>query len=330
MSRTIKRTALDRLKDTFKDDGVVLPAMQRHVMRQMDRDPRPDDHSSEHMHPSDMCKPDWCGRHDYYRMIGTPAERDPALNPSFRMGNVWTEGHKIHDKYQRWLWEMGVLWGMWKCHDCGHEFGALSPTECQFCKSPRLRYNEVPLRRNTMMVEGHADGAVHDLDDWSGLIEVKSIGIQTLRFEAPRLYNRYQDGNETLESVWWKINRPFPSHVKQGQLYLWLSWPRYEQIVFIYEAKWNQEVKEFVVSYNKDILAPILETAKEVSQCIRVGMVPDRPIWADHHEGKVCKSCEYRTTCWDLIVPKEQEDSGTRVIVKRTTTKRRNRALAGA
>jgi hypothetical protein len=326
--RRYKPSALQRLKDTYKDDGVVLPAMQRHVMRQMsDAAPRPDDHSLDFMHPSDMCKPDWCGRHDFYRMLGTPYEKEDLANPSFRMGNSWTEGHKIHDKYQNWLTEMGVLWGTWECQECGHWFGALAPTECQFCRSPRLRYREVPLRRTQMMVEGHADGAIHDLDDWSGLIEIKSIGIQTLRFEAPRLFNRYHDDNETLESVWWKINRPFPSHLKQGQLYLWLSWPRYEQIVFIYESKWNQEVKEFVVQYNKSTIAPILETAKEVSQCIRQGLIPDRPVWVGGPDGKVCKSCEYRSKCWGLVVkPSAPEPTPVRVL--KATSRDRKKALS--
>ena len=178
-----------------------------------------------------------------------------------------------------------------------------------------------------MLVEGHADLGIHDLDGWTGLGEVKSIGIQTLRFEAPRLYNRYQDNNETLESVWWKINRPFPSHIKQGQLYLWLAWPRYESMVFIYESKWNQEAKEFVVEYNKDLIAPILEIAREVSQCVRVGMVPDRPVWASEPDGKTCKSCEYRRTCWSLE-PEHVDEEPVRVLVRRTTTRKRKTALS--
>jgi hypothetical protein len=129
--------------------------------------------------------------------------------------------------------------------------------------------------------------------------------------------------------VWWKINRPFPSHVKQGQLYLWLSWPRYEQIVFIYECKWNQAVKEFVVGYNKDIIAPLLETAREVSLAVRLGSPPDRPVWAEAPTGKTCKSCEYRRTCWDLE-PEHVDEERVRIVVERTTTKKRKAALGPA
>jgi hypothetical protein len=247
------------------------------------------------------------------------------------MNNAFSEGHTIHEKWQRWLWEMGVLFGDWKCMDCGHRYGALAPKCCQFCRSERLRYVELPLRRHQLLVEGHADGAVHDLDGWDGLVEVKSIGIQTLRFEAPRLYNLYQDEGQTLEDIWWKINRPFASHIKQAQLYLWMAWPRYEEMCFIYESKFNQDTKEFVISYNKDMIAPLIETAREVSHGVRAGVAPDRPLWAEDPDGKVCKSCEYRRTCWGLEpdVTTEENDPPTRVQRAKPAVRKRTLRQAG-
>src|SRR5262245_34385354 len=95
--RVIKATALQRLKDTYKGDDKVLPSILRHVMKHSTMDVRPEDHSLQFMHPSDMAKPDWCGRHDFYRITGVPAEKEAARNPSFRMENALAEGHTIHD-----------------------------------------------------------------------------------------------------------------------------------------------------------------------------------------------------------------------------------------
>ena len=146
------------------------------------------------MHPSDMAKKDWCGRHDYYRIIGTPSEKTSQANPSFRMENVFAEGHAIHGKYQTWLWEMGVLVGDFACKDCGHRWGDISPTKCQFCLSESTApLQGVPAAPQPLLIEGHADAAIHRLD---GLVEVKSIGMRTLAFEAPRLYQRYLDGTK--------------------------------------------------------------------------------------------------------------------------------------
>ena len=329
MSRTLKASALDRLKSTYKGQGLLLPRLERHVMRSMSGD-RPDDHSMGHMHPSDMAKKEWCGRHDYYRIIGTKVERKAQANPSFRMTNVFAEGHAIGGKYTKWMWEMGILIGDFACKDCGHRWGDISPTKCQFCLSESLTYMEYPLRRKRYLIEGHADAAV----TLGALVEVKSIGIRTLAFDAPRLYQRYLDGTKP-EDIWFEINRPFPSHMRQGQLYLWMAWPLYEQIVFIYESKFHQQTKEFVVEYNKEYIAPLLETAKDVTMRVEqhrsTGLInpPDRPSWAEGPESKICHSCEYRRTCWDGQVDDQEEDHPPqqRVNVRRTTSAKRRRGL---
>ena len=319
----MKPSALKRLKDTYKSDDVILPYLQRHVMRSLDGPST----RSLLMHPSDMSHKDWCGRHDYYRIVDTPVEKASKANPSFTMENLFAEGHTIHAKYQTWLWEMGVLYGQWYCHNCTNLWEGLAPKGCPRCESLRVVYREVPLRRAGYLIEGHADGAVHGLPDYDGLIEIKSIGIGTLRFEAPRLYNRYQDGAETLENVWWKISRPFGSHVRQGQLYLWMAWPRYEWITFIYESKFHQQTKEFKVGYNPTLIAPLLETAREVTSAVSTGVAPSRPSWAEDPVTRVCASCEYRRTCWGLNDNTTQDDPARSLRVRRARPAARKRQL---
>lgn len=330
MPRPIRDSALQRMKGTFKSSsGLLLPQIERHVMRasanhvDTERDPT-------WMHPSDMAKADWCGRHDYYRMIGTEPGRSTSANPSFRMTNVFAEGHAIHGKYQTWLWEMGVLVGNWKCRECGHYWFAMSPSECQFCRSERIHYMEYTLQHQSYRVQGHADAGVHLTDD-KALVEIKSIGIRTLAFEAPRLYNRYLDG-EKPEDIWMSINHPFGSHMKQGQLYLWMAWPAYEQIIFIYESKFHQQTKEFVVEYNKRLIEPLLVTAKDVAQGIRAGIEPDRPEWAVDPVTKACSSCPYRNTCWQLggSTRAHQDQDAAPTKLKRSSAANRRRALRPA
>jgi rubrerythrin len=327
--KMMRPSALKRLKDTYKGDDRVLPSMQRHVMRALAIEESTRRHDV--MHPSEMAKKDWCGRHDYYRIISTPSEKDTALaNPSFTMNNIFAEGHTIHGKYQDWLWEMGVLYGHWLCLSCDYNWNGTSPRECPECGSPRLMYREVPLYRD--LVGGHADGAIH-LDGWNGLIEIKSIGMGTLRHEAPRMHQRYLDG-ETLENIWWKISRPFATHIKQAQLYLWMAWPRYEEICFIYESKFHQQVKEFVIGYNPTMIAPILETARDVSRGVAQGVPPPRPEWAAQPDSRICKSCPYRTSCWGGVVSHggstEADDPPPVTRVLRAKPDKRRRALRPA
>ena len=328
-TRVIRPTALKRLKDTYRDKGIILPALERHVMQQLNA--AEPDLTQDYMHPSEMSKSEWCARHDYYRILGTPSEKVSARNPSFRMNNIFAEGHAIHGKYQTWLWEMGVLFGDWRCHECKHRWGALSPKECQFCQSTDISYIEVPLRHKEYRVEGHADGAVIDLEGYTGLIEIKSIGMRSLAFEAPRLYHLYEQGM-SADEIWFGIKRPFATHLRQGQLYLWMSQPAYDSIVFIYESKFHQQTKEFLVRYNKKLIEPILADAREVSHGLKSGVAPNRPPWAESQANVVCKSCPFRRTCWNMGARNGSPSSTTQptLIIQRGDPAKRRRALRKA
>lgn len=326
-TRVIRPSALQRLKDTYKDGkGIIIPHLARHVMQQLGA--AEPDLTQDYMHPSEMSKSDWCPRHDFYRISGTPTTKVSQRNPSFTMENIFLEGHAIHRKYQTWLWEMGVLAGDWKCKTCGHRWGDVSPKVCQFCLSEAIHFVEVPLRHNEYRVEGHADGAVH-ASWYRGLIEVKSIGIRSLAFEAPRLYNLYEQGT-SADEIWFGIKRPFNTHMRQGQLYLWMAQPAYDSIVFIYESKFHQRTKEFLVRYNKKLIEPILADAREVSHALKSGVEPQRPPWAESPESKICSSCPFKRTCWNMGALNGTASSSPTLIVQRGNSAKRRRALRKA
>src|SRR5215510_5840577 len=108
MSMVSKRMLTEMRDLTVKDQSLVLGEIQKHVLRHsLDPDPERD---RSFLHPSDMAKSDWCYRADFYRMTGAPESKEHVRNPSFRMENIFEEGHDIHHKWQTWLWEMGNLY----------------------------------------------------------------------------------------------------------------------------------------------------------------------------------------------------------------------------
>jgi len=122
-------------------------------------------------------------------------------------------------------------------------------------------------------ISGKADGWVKGLGP-DFLIEIKSIGPGTLRFEAPYLLAE-ADGD--VEKAWKNIKSPFRSHQLQGQVYLHLchlmvaeglldSAPT--EIVFIYELKSSQDYKEFTVQYNPEYTKDIFDKAMDVSWAV--------------------------------------------------------------
>lgn len=313
-------------KKSFKRNDILLPQIERHVLKS--KAAEPNDRRSDIMHPSEMAKGSWCGRADYYRIVGHPP--DYATKPhSFRMENVFVNGHTAHDKYQRWLWELGLLWGKFKCREqeCGLEFFALAPPACQKCGSTRLRYLEVPVEHKGLMVAGKGDGITifQDIPRW---LEVKTVGIQTLRFDAPNLYRRYQEEQLTVDEVWFAIKRPFASHQRQGQIYMTLAqqvYPQFdiEECTYIYEWKPTQEVKEFTIQYNPEYVSGIIDAASAVATAVKDKTPPERPTWAER-EGKTCGECIYRKSCWGEGRQASEPDP---VRVRRSTAARRRRVL---
>lgn len=313
---------------SFKPTGeVLLHQIRRHVMREVAR-PNPDRDMS-FVHPSEMTKESWCPRVPYYRISGAESSGEKPI--SFQLANVFAEGHSIHDKYQRWLWDMGVLWGRWECRDHGHSFFDLSPEFCH-CGSD-LKYREVPLFSERHRLIGHADGAVLCEDGKVRLIEIKTVGLGTVRMEAPDLFKKYSEGSKTLDQLWTSIGRPFPSHLKQGNLYLAIAPECHEflrdttEIVFLYEWKPTQAVKEFAVTHREEVVHDILEDARSIKVCLEQKVPPERPDWAAD-TSHLCKPCEYYGVCWGK--KKGAEDAPVRTAVKRSSPARRRKALGSS
>lgn len=269
---------------------ILLGDIQAHMLKEYSK---PSTRRQDIIHPSEMAKQNWCPRATYYRIKTCRDSNNPYLKPDEKIGvqllNIFDEGHLIHDKWQKRLWKMGKLWGNWECLACTHYFrDTLSPSKCPDCHTVgTLIYREVPLRHEQYLIAGHADGAVPDL---GALIEVKSVGAGTVRIEAPDIYNAHTEGQKIdLQGLWKAIEEPFSSHMRQGQLYLALCAEMglpYDRIIFIYEAKFNQGVKEFVVKYDPNYSFPIIDMARLIANALDFGgPIPACPTGT-------CKDCE--------------------------------------
>lgn len=282
---------LKNYKDLVKSKGRVVPLVEMEMIKEYQS--KGAQRETEHLHPSELSKKDWCARSAYYKIKDYPASPD---NYSGTRLNVFAEGNNIHSKWQKWLWKAGILSGLWQCTDCDNLWYAISPDLCPSCSGARLHYREVPVRDDQYRILGHADGEIQDKEG-RALIEIKSVGVGTVRFEKPTLYNDYASGVLTIDEMWKNIKSPFASHVRQGHIYMHCR--KIDTIIFIYEWKPTQEIKEFVLKYNPDIINPILDNCKLVMSHLDDNVVPDRPEWARNKSCQGCKYCPYKKVCWE-------------------------------
>jgi hypothetical protein len=273
-------TELQRFLDAKKREPRLIGDVERHLMR------RPlDDRSTTVLHPSEMIKDDFCLKYSYYLMTGGEQKKE---KPNLRLQSIFDEGHFIHAKWQNWFHEMGVLYGRFQCMHCGESVTDISPGWCKKCEDKRMEYKEVTLVDEKLRIAGHTDGWIKGIGT-DCLIEIKSIGAGTFRYEAPELL---LDNDGDIFKAFSSIKRPFRSHLLQGQMYLELAHRMFgeqapKEIVFLYELKADQSYKEFAVKADYEIVDRIFFKAEKIMKAIDAETMPECNV--NPEEG--CKSC---------------------------------------
>lgn len=256
--------ALKKFIEVGKKNTRVLGSVERHLLSK----PRDKSRRTDVLHPSEMCGSDWCHRASYFQLKG----QDPISNRknSLTLQSVFAEGHAIHAKWQGWFQEMGTLYGKWYCIECEEMFWGGSD-----CHEGPLEYREVPLFYEPLRIFGHADGIITNLGD-PLLLEIKSIGEGTLRWEAPELLLEH---NNDFKAAWGSLTQPFMKHIMQAQIYMKLTEllnldVQPQEAVFIYEAKPNQEAREFIVPKSDFGTAHIFEAAAKIMDALKTDTPP--------------------------------------------------------
>jgi hypothetical protein len=271
---------LKRFLDAKKKTNRLFGELERHLMR------RPvGDRSTVVLHPSEIIKRDFCVRSAYFLLRG---HTKIAEKPNLRLQSIFDEGHAIHAKWQRWFHEMGVLYGRFQCNSCDFSYFDIGVITCPNCGRDTVDYREVTLRDDKLRIAGHTDGWIKGLGD-DCLIEIKSIGPGTIRAEAPQLM---ADADGDFMKAWGKINRPFPTHILQGQIYLELMKRMghdVNEIIFIYELKADQSMKEFPpVRADYDLVSHVFDKAEFIVKAVENNEAPE----CTNNPGETCKQCE--------------------------------------
>jgi len=266
--------------------------VQKHVL---EKAAKPSGRRQDVLHPSEMVKSDWCHLAAFHRLRlqAEPAEKSKT---TFTRENIFEEGHRTHSKWQTWLAEMGRLAGDWYCLYCENVFWCdTTPDGCGHCDAPpaALQYAEVPLNADPLRIGGKADG--YSPQD-SALIEIKTLGLGSLRYERPEFLERYVVETDhgrlpDMTRLWRDFRRPLPTAVRQTQLYMYIA-NHFEDLpadrtVFFYDFKPTQETKSFTVTYDESFSEPLIEAATAIVDCLQT----DTPPFCNLNGRSGCPAC---------------------------------------
>ncbi|MCZ0981901.1 hypothetical protein O1L60_31315 [Streptomyces diastatochromogenes] len=186
-----------------------LGTVRTHIVEKNKAD---DSRRQDIIHPSEMAKSDWCPKATFLR-ISTGIHHKQSFG--FQSLNIFDTGHESHRKWQLRAWDIGWLEGMFKCLNCFATWWAKSPEQCPACESKALEYAEVPLSAEaTHLIAGHSDGM---LTPARSLLEIKTVGEGTVRYEEPERLSKYKvklpDGRDMVDlpAMWSSIKVPFPA-----------------------------------------------------------------------------------------------------------------------
>jgi hypothetical protein len=255
---------LKKFLEVGKKGSRVLTTVERHLITT----PEPNTRRSDVLHPSAMVKDDWCHRSSYFQLLGFPPPPS-KYRITLSQKRVFQIGHDIHHGWQNIFKNMETLWGKWRCPECNETFVG-SPKDHKDDVPPnQYEYLEVPLVYEPLRISGHADGILIGFGE-PLLLEIKSIGAGTFRFEAPQLMSEH---NGNLDDMWKSLNAPFMSHIKQAQMYMKLAEligleVQPQEVLFLYENKSNQQPKEFVVPKSDFGISHILEAAAQIVEAV--------------------------------------------------------------
>jgi hypothetical protein len=253
---------LKKFLDAGKNNSRVLKSVERYILTQ----PVDTSRSTTVLHPSAMVKPDWCYRSSYFQLLGF-APPPSKYKASLSQKRVFQLGHDIHAGWQNIFKEMNQLWGKYYCHECRDYF--LGVPSDHKTDPKNLEYKEVPLTYNKLRIAGHADGILVGFGE-PLMLEIKSIGAGTFRFEAPHMMSKY-DNN--LDKMWENLTAPFMTHIMQAGMYMKLAelldlayQPK--EAYFLYENKANQTQKEWVIPKSDFGITPLLEAAAMIVEAV--------------------------------------------------------------
>ena len=132
-----------------------------------------------------------------------------------------------------------------------------------------VNFSEVMLEDKDLWLRGAPDGVIfHPITGEKFVFELKSIN----------------------QEEFWKMNKPVLSHIYQVHLYMYMT--KIHKSIVLYESKNRQDIKEFEVAYDPEIMNWIIQKIRKIQKHVRayakVQELPER-----EYDSKRCSYCPY-------------------------------------
>ena len=293
--------SLKNLFNAMKKEGIITSPLDRYLFEQANK---PNDRAVNVNAPSQAGR---CNRANYY--MRKQYEQDGSIDP--RTQRIFDNGTYTHERLQAYLIDMGLL-HMDEVPIINDEYNIQGHTDGFINLKNEVAILEIK------SINDNQFGQLKDAKD-----EHKRQGLIYLfcAEERRRWLHEHYSTPEEFNASYDERYKYFESryqHMKGGRKFTREQKIRNEvllnmlsdnilfytdrpvtKVVFLYENKNNQELKEFMVERNlltEPILQDVLVRYKELNKCCDTNTVPDRE--GTSKSCMMCKFCPYKNECW--------------------------------
>jgi hypothetical protein len=296
--------ALKVIFATMKHEGYVLKKLDLYLLQLEDKD---EDRRWDINSPSMSSQ---CSRAIYYSRTGV--ERD-AFHIDARTHRIFDNGTHYHLRMQKYLTDMGIVLmcevpafdkdleiqgsadGIIKLNE--HELGIL---ELKSINSGQYAKLIDALEKHKEQAQCYMSCIEKQRQYIQSIIKSPYQLKKYLRAKSTfdyyaKMYDHLKSGSHYTREE--KLNYRVGQHIELDRI-LWHTPRPINKMIFLYENKDTQELKEFCVGWNQERVDMLEKKFKTINRCIKKHKVPPR-------EGKsksceMCRFCDFRNTCFIL------------------------------
>lgn len=296
--------ALKNVLSTLKNDGYILKRLDQYLLRMNDRDA---DRRWDINSPSSASK---CSRAIVYSRLGYESD---ANSVDARTRRIFDNGTSTHERLQKYMMDEGML----KMDEVpvflddldiqGHTDGLLELSKYELGILEIKTINTNGFSKLMDAKEDHKEQALVYLvclesrriwlkDRFKKEEELMSYFMSDEYHEFIKShYTHIDEGAKFSKSE--KLMFKYEQHMQADKL-LWSTARPISKMVFLYEDKNTQEIKEFTVKYDEGAWRLLEEKFKYINEHVSRQEIPPRPEEAKGKSSSICRFCNFRSECF--------------------------------
>ena len=289
---------------TLKNEGYIIKRLDQYLLSLNDRD---EDRRWDINSPSSASK---CERAIVYSRLGYESDAN-AIDARTR--RILDNGTDTHERLQKYMLDEGML----KMDEVpvfldrlqiqGHTDGLLELSKYEL---GILEIKTINTNGFSNLLDARDDHKKQALvymvcleerrkwlrDKFSTEDELMSYFISDEYYTfIENHYKHLKGGNKFSREE--KLMFKYEQHMKADRL-LWNTPRPINKMIFLYEDKNTQELKEFTVKYDEESWANLEAKFKYINEYVAKKEVPPRPDEATSNSCSLCRWCNYKNECW--------------------------------